>query len=454
MIMGKRIRKLPSFRSFRWQVPSTSRIFILFNVFLVTVIGGLSVVLALAVSSEPDIRYSGGGGKDSYAHAEEWMSHIRDAFEQDQLNRLSIEPSDIRDLAFYLANRVRVSGKKAIAITGIESQLREKAVVIRASLRSPLIEKVYLNMTMTVSEHEDLPELDSVKIGKVSFPGWLLRFSFKNMLLPLLPDEQAKFWKTLTGSVKAFDITPRRITLVYRSGKELRQQLKASAMSLMLGSPEEKEAIQLYLDVLAAAAVQQQGSDLQLSRLLHTLVGLARARSSEGGSAVKENERMLRALAIQLADPSTRVFLAPGMKPYPLSRPILLRGRKDLSQHFMVSAALALTLDEESALNIGVSKERSDARAGGSGFSFPDLVADLAGIRFAVIATEDEARARWLQDFILQNKGEHIFMPEVSWLPQGLTTSAYEDLIRHPLYPAMLDRILRRINSLPLNQDG
>ncbi|MGI9283183.1 MAG: hypothetical protein ACR2PX_26630 [Endozoicomonas sp.] len=450
--MSKRLRKLPSFRSFNVRTPSVPQIFIWFNALLLLFIGGLSVVLILAVSEEPDIRYSGGGGKDSYAHTEEWMTHIRDAFEQEQLNRLIIEPEDIRDLTFYLANRVRISGKKVLAISGVASHFNDESVIVRASVRSLFDQEVYLNLTIEFSEHEELPRLDSLKVGKVKFPGWLLSFSFHHLLIPFLTYEQAAFWQAVTGSVKSFDITSRRIALVYRSGNELREQLKARAMSLMVGSPEEKQAIQLYLDVIAAAAAQQSGTELQFSKLLHTLMGLARARSLEGGNAVKENERMLRAMAIQLADPSTRVFLAPGMKPYPLSRPVLLRGRKDLSQHFMISAALALTLDEESALNIGVSKERKDARAGGSGFSFSDLVADLAGIRFAILATENEFRARWLQDYILQHRGEHVYMPDVSWLPQGLTTSAYEDLIRHPLYPAMLDRILKRINNLPVNQ--
>ena len=61
-----------------------------------------------------------------------------------------------------------------------------------------------------------------------------------------------------------------------------------------------------------------------------------------------------------------------------------------------------------------------------------------------------KSQARQAQQFLLQNRGEQVFMPDVAWLPQGLTTAAYSDLVRHPLYPAMLDRIVQRLHALPL----
>ena len=59
-----------------------------------------------------------------------------------------------------------------------------------------------------------------------------------------------------------------------------------------------------------------------------------------------------------------------------------MRGRHDWAQHFAVSAALAVLIGPQNAEAAGVVKEISDSR-GGSGFSFADLSADLAGIQFA-----------------------------------------------------------------------
>ena len=252
--------------------------------------------------------------------------------------------------------------------------------------------------------------------------------------------------------MEEIDVYPGKIALVYRSGEALRQHLRAQAAALMLGSPEEKEVLQLYLDVISAAAAQQGGTQLSLARMFKTLFGLARARSQDG-SAVEENSRLLRALAIQVADTPVRSMLAPGVKPTPLDRPVILRGRKDLSQHFLVSAALALTLDEETALNIGISKEHADSAAGGSGFSLADLVADMAGIRFAEVATRDERQARKIQALMLSSHDEQVFMPMINWLPPDMSAAAYDDLVRHPLYPAMLEKIIKRLNALPVHSE-
>ncbi|WP_236631636.1 hypothetical protein, partial [Endozoicomonas numazuensis] len=72
--MGKRIKRLLSFRLLNVRAPFVSQIFVWFNALLLLGIGGLFIVLVLAISEEPEIRYEGGAGQDSYAHAEEWMS--------------------------------------------------------------------------------------------------------------------------------------------------------------------------------------------------------------------------------------------------------------------------------------------------------------------------------------------------------------------------------------------
>src|SRR5260370_13561379 len=60
-----------------------------------------------------------------------------------------------------------------------------------------------------------------------------------------------------------------------------------------------------------------------------------------------------------------------------------VQGRHDLCQHFVVSCALTVQLGPKQAENAGILKEVLDSRKGGSGFSFCDLSADLAGVAFA-----------------------------------------------------------------------
>jgi hypothetical protein len=60
-----------------------------------------------------------------------------------------------------------------------------------------------------------------------------------------------------------------------------------------------------------------------------------------------------------------------------------MRSRRDWTQHFVVSCALTEMVGAQLAETAGVLKEQLDARPGGSGFSFGDLSADLAGVAFA-----------------------------------------------------------------------
>ena len=64
-----------------------------------------------------------------------------------------------------------------------------------------------------------------------------------------------------------------------------------------------------------------------------------------------------------------------------IGEPTLL-GRRDLAQHFFVSGYLTATMGAEAANAAGVAKELVDANTT-SGFSFADLAADRAGVRFA-----------------------------------------------------------------------
>jgi hypothetical protein len=67
---------------------------------------------------------------------------------------------------------------------------------------------------------------------------------------------------------------------------------------------------------------------------------------------------------------------------------VLLGGRVDFPQHFLVSAALVLEGSGTLSQAIGLYKEMLDSR-GGSGFSFTDMAANLAGTRFGEALQRD-----------------------------------------------------------------
>ena len=109
-----------------------------------------------------------------------------------------------------------------------------------------------------------------------------------------------------------------------------------------------------------------------------------------------------------------------------LRNQITLYGRHDLSQHYWVSAALAVLSDDTRSMTVGIAKELMDSTPGGSGFSFVDLAADRAGTLFTVAATRDQGSARAMQARIRGGVAIEDFMPDPLDLPEGLSREEFQ----------------------------
>ena len=124
-----------------------------------------------------------------------------------------------------------------------------------------------------------------------------------------------------------------------------------------------------YIRAAAAAAAKLPRPESGKAFLLGLGVALSDASTLPGPP-------ILAALWRQIDPPQSRAtrlasFSVPTM-----------RARRDAVEHFAMSAALAALLGAPTAEKAGTLKELSDAQ-GGSGFSFVDISADMAGIAFA-----------------------------------------------------------------------
>ena len=123
------------------------------------------------------------------------------------------------------------------------------------------------------------------------------------------------------------------------------------------------------------------------------------------------------------------------------------RGRADTAKHFFASATLTAVVGPVEAELLGHGKEAIDAQ-GGTGYSFADLAANRAGIRFAERVLDGSFP---LQLLALQFEINH-FVPPLDNLPEGL---AIQDVVDRyggkgdPRYEAMITNIDRRIDALP-----
>ena len=131
---------------------------------------------------------------------------------------------------------------------------------------------------------------------------------------------------------------------------------------------------------------------------------------------------------------------------------VALRGRRDWTRHFWVSAALVLLSNEATSDRIGLLKEQLDSQDGGSGFSFADMLANAAGTRFAIAAIRDQSSARAMQARLARGFDLDAFFPPADGLPENIPAAEFQKRyggVSGPRYQAIVDEINRRLDTLP-----
>jgi len=148
-------------------------------------------------------------------------------------------------------------------------------------------------------------------------------------------------------------------------------------------------------------------------------------------SAVEQNRAAILALGLAIGDERLAEFV--GLEEdeelvyaaMAIRNGTTLRGDADLPRHFFLSAALAVVESPTFSDAVGLLKEELDFVKAASGFSFNDLAADRAGVRFAVAATSSEAGAKAMQARLKSGFAVDDFMPPVADLPADLTPEQF-----------------------------
>ena len=102
-------------------------------------------------------------------------------------------------------------------------------------------------------------------------------------------------------------------------------------------------------------------------------------------------------------------------------------------------------------MGMGELKELLDSNAGGSGFSFDDMAANLAGARFAA-AFLAAPRAAW-PGMLARIAGEGDLLPALDGLPRGLSEAEFRARygdVDSPGYSELIALIGGRIDALAL----
>lgn len=301
----------------------------------------------------------------------------------------------------------------------------------------------YLNIEGALKQTGGLPEFDSLRIGQLPVPAAAADWLLARALLHV----GAKVGEAPPELVQRVRIDPGQLQLVYRWRQELVDRVRTVA--LPAADVQRLRAFQQQLVRVAADAASKQ---VPLQTLLESMFRLAAERSQQG-DAVAENRAALIALACYVNGRGLAAIVPQAAEwPRPQPRQLTVGGRRDLAQHFTVSAALAATAGSPVSDAIGLYKEIEDSR-GGSGFSFPDLAADRAGSAFGARAIASAQAARALQQRLAAGARESDFMPAFADLPERMNEQEFKrrfEAVGSPAYQRMLAEIERRLASLAL----
>jgi len=379
---------------------------------------------------------------------------LRGRVEGSSDSRLELRLSP-RDLDHLLAWGLAVGGRRAKA----RFDLPDDDILLEASARLPRIPR-FLNVTArthvrVVDGRLDLSAED-VRVGKLPLPRVVL---FPAALL-------------LEAGLRH----DRGAVAVLKSIRRLTVEEGVLAVSCDRSSlPPGLLARFLYADAPTtadAAALRAQLANLQATVPRLPAEGEARLRAAvesafkeaalrtRESDAVRENRAALLALGLVLGTPRLEPLTGRAIDPKALAalrrdcRGATLRGRRDWTKHFLVSAALTAAAFEGASDAAGLFKEELDAD-GGSGFSFGDLLADRAGAAFGQAATATPQSAQALQARVARGFVVEDVFPPADGLPEGIQDAELQQRyggVGGPEYSRLAAEIERRIDALPVRR--
>lgn len=372
-------------------------------------------------------------------------------FSAEQPTSLKFEKADV---VSALAVLNRASDGRIISTVNMDSS----GARIKGTLR--LKDGIYINASTTILPSPRGLDVDWVRAGAVSLPGGVVVTIGEWFANRLLGRRQGSM---LVNAIQAVRMTPNTADVDIRPVadidftrlKFIRDRLRAVRDTTQLVADPDRVAH--YYAYLYDIATQLPGDEtVSLSHFIGPAFELAAVRSQDSDPAV-ENRAALLAIAVLLGHENFQRLIGPVSKGVGIpgsvdTDKVVLAGRRDLRLHFVFSAALRVISDSGLSFAIGELKELLDSGKGGSGFSFADLAADRAGIRFAVWAT-DENRALQVQQFLALDADEKHYFPSISELEEGISDADFDrrfQNVESATYKDRVSEIDRRIDKATL----
>ncbi len=329
------------------------------------------------------------------------------------------------------------------------------AVSVEVSARAPLLPHgLWVNLQLALAPSESGLEVASARIGRIPLPPWL---AVRGLTLMLDRALGGGLGGEAIAGVAALRLAPPEVTVAFSFDPEQRDAFFDGLRARVLAAAGTTARTRVYDQLAHLHRGARRGRLPREGSVLPYLTEAARfaAEPSEGEDR-EEFRAALYALALYCGDPDFGRSIAVQMSGRMQGAAngcdgTRLDGRDDLKRHFVISAGLYAATTGKAAFGMGELKELLDSNSGGSGFSFDDMAADLAGAQFAE-AFLDAPRSEW-PALLARIGSEADIMPSIEGLPSGLSEAEFRARfgdVDSPAYAAMVDEIKRRVSALPL----
>jgi hypothetical protein len=334
------------------------------------------------------------------------------------------------------------------------AMVHNDGVELDVSVGAPVLPGwLWLNLRAVLAPSENGLRIASARLGDLPVPPALADRALKFGLARVLGDPLGL---QAVDSVAALRLDPPDISVVFDFDRIGREAFFARLRARALDGAGETAREQVYVQVWRFDRAVQEGRLPRSGSVLPYLTHAVRTASRQTDTDAREAIRgALYALALYCGDPGFGDQIGVTLRPELPGRAngcegTRLRGRDDLKRHFVISAGLYAATAGDSAFGMGELKELLDSNDGGSGFSFADMAADVAGVRFAQ-ALLDSGRDAW-PDLLSAIDNDADLLPSLDGLPEGLSEAefraAYRD-VDSAEYAAMVEEIRRRVDVLP-----
>ncbi|MDD1615126.1 MAG: hypothetical protein CG439_200 [Methylococcaceae bacterium NSP1-2] len=396
------------------------------------------MLVVFGISDTPEIELDWSLTRDDIVRAKKILREGSKT-KPDEISTIELSHADLNLAANYLLNRY---SKSAVQISLKENKLK---FVVTTTLPENRLGK-YLNVTFRLGNEEgsQLPTITKFKAGKLLIPAKIAGFIINTLI-----EHSAlnNYFMLATRPIQGIKIDPEKITISYSSNLETLITARN-----VLTHTDNTPALSIYQQKIADIIAHHDPNwRLSLADLLKPLFEIAYQRSNLD-NAIEENRLVIISINDYVNKKQNKQFLPASPPAQGKQYAAFLYKRSDLAQHFIGSAALTASVNDQVAKVVGEEKELSDAQ-GGSGFSFVDLAADKAGTRFGEIATSSPENARKLQLAMTQIKDYTDFMPDPRDLPEKMNEADFKSRygsINSAAYQELSKKIDARIAAIPL----